>query len=61
MHRTLQWFETLYRPLYISFNVYNIPGNPVEQIVCPVVWSLKEAGEIILCSGETFGILLILE
>lgn len=38
-----------------------IPGNPIEQIISAAVQSLKEAGEIVLCSGETFGILLILE
>lgn len=38
-----------------------VPGNPIEQIVSAAVQSLEEAGEIVLCSGETFGILLILE
>lgn len=31
----------------------------VEEIIRPVVWSLKEAGEVVLCAGETFGIVLV--
>lgn len=56
-------FKTLLYSKYleIDFNVNCIPGNPIEQIIRAVVYGLKEAGEIILCSGETFGILLILE
>lgn len=38
----------------------HIPADPVEQIIGPVVWRLKEAGEIMLRARETLGILLVL-
>lgn len=40
--------------------MYNILVNVVEQIIGPVVCSLKEADAIPLCPRETFRILLIL-
>lgn len=40
--------------------VYNLPCNPVEEIIGPVVRCLKEAGEIVLCPCETFWIRFIL-
>lgn len=38
----------------------HIPADPVEQIISPVVWRLKEAGEIMQRARETLEILLVL-
>lgn len=43
-----------------EFIMYNIPANCIVQIISPVFCSLKKAGEIPCCPGETFWILLIL-
>lgn len=43
-----------------KYYVYNILFNLVEQIIGPVVCTLKEADAIPFCPSETFGILLIL-
>lgn len=45
----------------IHIDLLHIPVDIVVQIINPVVRSLKEAGEIILCACETFDIVLILE
>lgn len=40
---------------------YDLPCDPVEEIVRPVVRCLKEAGKIALCPCETFWIRFILQ
>lgn len=51
-------FRFICKTLHVD--LLHTPADTVEQIISPVVRSLKEAGEIILCACETFEILLIL-